>query len=516
MNMWTSGYVAEVDYPAGYYRELSPSLLSLALLNRNVSTAHQGAPRYLELGFGQGLSLSIHAAACPGEFWGTDFNPAHAANARELTEASGAGARIFNLSFAELAAREDLPEFDTIVIHGIWSWISEENRAVIVDIARRKLCPGGIFYIGYNCMPGWSPMLPLRHLMSLHAELAGSQDAGISRKIGDAMEFAQKVVDLGAIYFRDNPKAAEWLKRIEQQSRHYLAHEYFSRDWQPMPFSQVADQLAEAKLDFCASANLVAHVDELNLTPEWQELLGGISHPVLRESVRDCLLGQQFRKDIFVKGGRAMPMLDRTERLAAQSFVLTTPAQDVPMHLILARGTVNLPEAAFKPVLAALSENGHAPMTVGELVAHPACQGRPPAVMLPILVTLTGIGHVHPTQSPEAIKSAKPRCDALNARLFQRARHNGDAAYLASPVIGAGIPAPRVEQLFLLARQQGRDDPQAWAAFVWETIRAQGQRFTKDGKTLETEHDNLGELTTRAQQFADKQLPIFKALGIAG
>jgi hypothetical protein len=68
MTAWTSGYVAEVDYPHGYYREMSPALLSLAVLNRNISASHAREPRYLELGFGQELSLNIHAAACPGEF----------------------------------------------------------------------------------------------------------------------------------------------------------------------------------------------------------------------------------------------------------------------------------------------------------------------------------------------------------------------------------------------------------------------------------------------------------------
>ena len=37
----------------------------------------------------------------------------------------------------------------------------------------------------------------------------------------------------------------------------------------------------------------------------------------------------------------------------------------------------------------------------------------------------------------------------------------------------------------------------------------------KDGKAMETAEEHLAELTTQAQTFADKQLPILKALGIA-
>ena len=49
MSARTSGYV---NYPYGYYREMSPPLLSLAVLNRNISASHSRVPRYLELGFG--------------------------------------------------------------------------------------------------------------------------------------------------------------------------------------------------------------------------------------------------------------------------------------------------------------------------------------------------------------------------------------------------------------------------------------------------------------------------------
>ena len=192
---WTAGYVAEIDYTYGYYRELSPSLLRVACLNAGLTLPAVERLTYLELGFGQGLSVNIHAAANEGNFWGTDFNPMQAAQAQSLAHASGSGATLLNDSFAELAARSDLPEFDIIALHGIWSWISDENRQTIVDIIRRKLRVGGIVYVSYNCLPGWAAAMPLRHLITLHAELAGSEAFGIVGKIDGALKFAQQVVD---------------------------------------------------------------------------------------------------------------------------------------------------------------------------------------------------------------------------------------------------------------------------------------------------------------------------------
>ena len=90
---WTSGYLAEIDYTHGYYRELAPSLIDMALLMSGHEPPDRSSMRYLELGYGQGLSANVHAAASPGEFWGADFNPAHAANALSLATHAGGGAR---------------------------------------------------------------------------------------------------------------------------------------------------------------------------------------------------------------------------------------------------------------------------------------------------------------------------------------------------------------------------------------------------------------------------------------
>ena len=61
MNDWTSGYVADIGYTYGYYPELNPQRVKLAFLKAglvapNIRTA-------CELGFGQGISTNIHAAA---------------------------------------------------------------------------------------------------------------------------------------------------------------------------------------------------------------------------------------------------------------------------------------------------------------------------------------------------------------------------------------------------------------------------------------------------------------------
>ncbi len=212
---WTSGYVAEIDYTHGYYRELAPGLIDIALLMSGHEPPDRSSTRYLELGYGQGLSANIHAAAAPGEFWGADFNPAHAVNARSLAASSGAEAKFFDNSFAEMAARDDLPEFDYIVLHGVWSWVSDDNRRAIVDIIRKRLKVGGVVYLSYNTLPGWAVGMPLRHMMTLHAETVGSDAQGVVGRIDGSITFGQKLAEVGARYFAANSTAKGRLDAIE-------------------------------------------------------------------------------------------------------------------------------------------------------------------------------------------------------------------------------------------------------------------------------------------------------------
>jgi hypothetical protein len=77
---WTDGYVAEIDYTYGYYEELNPHRLLVPFLNVGLQPPEIATA--CELGFGQGVSIAMHAAASTVHWYGTDFIPAHAAFAR--------------------------------------------------------------------------------------------------------------------------------------------------------------------------------------------------------------------------------------------------------------------------------------------------------------------------------------------------------------------------------------------------------------------------------------------------
>ena len=132
---------------------------------------------------------------------GVDFNPTHIVAARALVES----ARLSNVHFVEASFDElleprfaDLGEFDTIALHGIYSWVAPSVRRAIVKFADAKLKTGGALYVSYNAAPGWMPRAPLQRLVF---EYAKRHPAGPRATTADALRFAKTVKDAGGLYF---------------------------------------------------------------------------------------------------------------------------------------------------------------------------------------------------------------------------------------------------------------------------------------------------------------------------
>src|SRR5262249_52517110 len=290
---------------------------------------------------------------------------------------------------------------------------------------------GGILYISYNCLPGWAPSMPLRHLVKLHSDF-GAEATGLLAKLNDAFGFAQHVIDSGASYFRANPAVSERLKKMSELNRNYLVHEYFTQDWRGIPLSDVARWLDDAQLNFVASAHLLDHVEAVNLTEAGQKFLFSISHPVLRQSVRDYFVNQQFRRDIFAKGFRRLTTLEQIEAFRQQACVLARRPEDVPMKVTGSLGEASLQEQVYGPIIQTLADEACTPKKIGQIAANPKLSALSFPELAQALIVLIGAGYVNPAQEPS--RQAKARCAALNRYLCEQARSSQNIGFLASPI----------------------------------------------------------------------------------
>lgn len=511
MSEWSAGYMADIDYTYGYYTELNPLRARIALLQAGL---HAPAMAHAcELGFGQGVTVNLHAAAS-GTYWaGTDFNPAHASFAQELAGQVGHGAQLQEQAFEAFCQRSDLPDFDFIGMHGIWSWVSDNNRAVLVDFLARKLKPGGVLYVSYNTQPGWAAMAPMRDLLAEHAQTMSAPGAGVISRVDDALAFAQRLMDADPVYALLNPNIKERLGKLQGQDRHYLAHEYFNDNWQPMGFSNMARWLAPAKLQWACSAHFMDSLDIINLNAGQRALLAGIPDPIFRESVRDFCINQQFRKDYWVKGIRQLSPWEQANQWRQQGFVLVQHPSQVNLQVTGRQAQITYSPEIYTPLLNQLAD--HQVHTGGQLEQALQAHGIDLRALQQAVWTLCAIGALQPAQEGSVIEQARVGSQRLNAHLLEKAYGQNAVHCLASPVTGGGLGVTPFEQQFLLARLQGMQQPADWGYYAWQILQAQGKCLVVDGQPLQSSEDSLTKLQAQAQVFAEERLPMLLALGLA-
>lgn len=510
MNDWTSGYVADIEYTYGYYAELNPLRSRLALLKSGIACPEYGTA--CELGFGQGLATNVHASASNCDWYGTDFNPSQAGFAQELAQVSGNSAQLFDQSFEDFCSRSDLPDFDFIGIHGIWSWISVENRNIIVDFIKRKLKVGGVVFISYNTFPGWANFAPVRKLMTQHAEVIGSEGSGIVNRIEGALEFADELLKTNPQYLAANPVITERLSKLKTQDRHYLAHEYFNRDWNPMHFSDMAEALESAKVDYACSANYLLHLDALNFTDEQMKFLNDIPDAMLQQSVRDFMHNTQFRQDYWVKGPRKIPNLDQLQMIREEKVMLSVFKSEISLKFDCIRGEANLNKGIYEALLEVLGD--YEIHTIGEITDRTAAKGLSLAQVLECILTLAHRNQVVSVVKGPVAESTIESCNKLNAYLMNLSRSSSVQSHLASPVIAGGVNISRIEQLFISAYIRGQKSAEGMAAFVWEILNSQDQKLVKEGKALQTDKENVQRLREVGYDFLQKRLKILQNLMI--
>ena len=509
---WTDGYVSDIAYTTGFYRELAPTFLCFAARLQGQHAPDPDAPfAYAELGCGQGFGTNILAAAYPhGRFIGVDFNPAQIANARALAEEAGLdNVQFRHESFRDTADLPDgaVPALDFVALHGIYAWISEANRRAIVAIIDRWLKPGGLVYLSYNCMPGWAAMAPFQRLLVEHAERnPGRSD----RQIGAGFDFVARLRAADMAYFANNPAVPKRIDAMKDKDQRYLAHEYLNGTWQPLFFTDVARELGAAKLAYVGSASLLENFDGLALPAKAREVVAAATDPVFRELLKDFALNQQFRRDIFVKGARPMTALEKQRVLldlpfaalktpAAMSFTFKTPLGE-------AAGQAEI----YQPIAAAL---GAGRTNIRAIAAE---TGVDPTRLLQAFALLTASGQAHPAASGREAGPAQ----RLNRAVARRSLLGEPYRYLAAPGIANGLNAGDVDITALDALrgaetgQTGAMTPEALAQAIWARFAPVNRRLVKDGRPLESEAENLAELRERAQGVLDQQRPVWAALGL--
>lgn len=502
-NTWTDGYQTEVNYTYGYYKDLSPNYQKFCLLLNGVdSPASNESHLHCELGFGQGVSLNIHAASNLGLFIGTDFNPAHAAHATMLAEQSHTPHQFYDASFEELL-NKDLPMLDSISLHGIWSWISHENQHIILKFIRKYLKPNGIVYISYNCLTGWAANMPIRELFHSHFKFNSTSTNPI-QKVKDSLAFSEALLAQSPNFAKRNPNALNKVQDLQKQNPNYLIHEYLNQDWQCFSFQQVVRILEDVKLTYAGSTDLNTHLDNINFSEEHQQFLNQIEHPIFKEQCRDYFANTQFRRDLFIRGKNTLTPLQTQERLRNTAFVILTAPENFPKTISGYLGEFNLIQDVYEPLGKFFKQENYAPQTIANIEKQ--LPDQPYAKILNALVILCHLGLAQPCQA-ETSQEMLDHAHQLNRFILEQASFHNNYQVLTCPISGIGLSTDQFTQLFYRAHfMDGLKTAKQFAEYVQNVLDKLGWSILDQGETIRDKTQSLKFLQNKAQVFLDSDL----------
>lgn len=441
----------DVPYTWGYYGEMNPSLLNyVCALGRFAPPRLDQEFTVCELGCGHGVSVNIHAQLYPqGKFIGIDIADAHIANAREIAAESG----LDNVRFEKLdiAVMDDnaVEPLDYILLHGVYSWVGDETRAAICKLIADKLKPGGVVYLSYNAMPGWSALLPLRALMEAHTADSGDDPVVKARR---GLTHLQSLKQQKVGFFEDNPLARRFVDEMANQEIEYVAHEFFGPDATPFYFTQVAADMEAAGVRIAGSADVHLNFIDLAAPEEFHQLLRDTTSRPDFESTGDFIRNQRFRKDVYIKEPTILSEAEQLDYLSAVPFGTNCVADDFQRTARFNEIELAYQADIFEILIQRLSASA---VSVNALIDEVPFSDIAPELLVDAIKFLTANRQLLPFSAPttpvpaNALTSERFELPVpFNLSMLKRGLFNWPSVALAGPAAGIGLEVSTSDALF--------------------------------------------------------------------
>lgn len=508
-----SGYVSDVSYTLGFYRELSPSFLRLACIQNGIEGPDAEGPlRYCELGCGRGYGTLLLAAANPNaQFVGIDFNPAHVAEARGLA----ARAKIPNIDFFEMsfadAARSQHPAlaaFDIVVMHGVYTWVERSVRSDIHQFIRDKLIAGGLVYNSYNSQPGWATVHPIQHLMMEVSRRSSRDSLSI---ITEAQRQLKSLVEHSSAFVTQNPGVKSRLERMESQDRAYLAHEFLNSGWEPLFITDVMRDFSESKLTYIGSATLLENRLDLCVPKQLQDTVRDAPDAAMRELLKDYAINKQFRRDLYVKGPQKLSQFRQRQSLGRLPFVVTAASAKPPETFQIPLGEVKPNTDAAAKAFTAFENGGIC--TASEFFTGAEKQQISESDALLLLLFFVNSALVAPARIDHQTVDRGPS-HRVNGLVMEMSALEDSHRFLASPVLGSALATPFLDRIVGSFAAAGDINDIAIAEQAFDRLGDAGQSFRRDGLPMKKTEENVSTIAGAVADFQASRLPVWRRLGI--
>ena len=275
--------------------------------------------RVLELGATYGGNIISQAAHNPeATFVGIELSQDQVEKGNKII----GDAKLDNVSLVQgdiLNFDESMGNFDYIIAHGFYSWISDEMKDKLLDIISNHLADNGIAYVSYNTYPGWHTMEEVRQLMLFanrgHDESTHKEKVLRGKTVGSLV--GAQILNYDNLKER-NSKFLGALRSVMQKDDYYVGHDHLEPHNDPCYLYQFNDHLKANNLAYVGDADLtlsmVRTYDE-SIADKLQQLAPNSQAD--QEQYLDFMLDTTFRKSIICKASAAKDI----------SYAVSNPAE---------------------------------------------------------------------------------------------------------------------------------------------------------------------------------------------
>ncbi len=493
MQTWADGYITEMPYTRNFFPDLSPVNLRLACALAGFTPPSIDSDfDYCELGCGQGLTTALLAAAYPkGRFFGVDFNPTHIGLARKFAEESGIqNVTFLDASFEEAMDQDDLPTFDFIALHGIYSWISDVQQQNIIAFIHRFLKTGGAVYNSYNAKPGKTELEPIHRIFK---ELLPSSENPI-QQVNQGVALLDSLLENPRGIFRQQQGLKQAVQNLKQQPREYIVHEFLNEYWTSFFCTDMFKEMANAKLTYVGSTIPDRNFDALSVPQPFLKPYQAMATLEQRQLFRDLLLNTAFRKDVYIRGPIPIP---QAERRAVNTTILLGCA---PFHQqfqkIYRCGAGEVDMSKDKDIPQIFERLKKEVMPLAELV-H-GMEGMEPAKVMEGVRHLLAGGQI---RAYAAQKSDHKGISRVNRLAINTAVRDWQGVWLCSELLGNAVNLSFIQVLMLKAHLDNDSSEDAIPAAVADAIVEKGAGITVNNREIKEREDIIRHVKDMYEHF---------------
>lgn len=331
-----------------------------------LDVVHPKVARVLELGCGTGANILAMAQLFPeGKFVGVDYSESQIELARSVTKGSG----ITNVQFLHADVCDlgkDLGEFDYIISHGVYSWISDTAKKALLRISKENLSRNGIAYVSYNCLPGWKMRGALRDMMLMHT--GNLKDP--MEKVGQSkalLEFLAGACNQDSSYGQFLSAELNLLLKCDDS---YIAHEFLEDENDAFYFSDFNRDVQSFGLQYLGDAE-PASMMMADISEDAQKVFSQLKgNQIAIEQYLDFLRNRTFRCSLLchseLKFDRNIKP-KRVKGMTAVSLIEAKQAQEGDQPAIFSTQSgdeITVTDPATVIVLETLAHNGSIPVDV--------------------------------------------------------------------------------------------------------------------------------------------------------